>query len=92
MHCSYRPVRGGVACWRCGHKRRGPAIRDCDYTPATMGLGDWVAAAIVVVLGIAKDSPKCGCAKRRQALNAFGHWLYVATWRGLWNDRKCQKV
>lgn len=80
--CEFPPsLRKGDACVKCGRQLR----RDYDEAPRAgcrvIGLGDRVAGILSLTARMlhierwVRETPGCGCQKRREKLNRFGRWL-----------------
>ncbi len=78
--CIFKKRGSGCVCTKCGKSVRGHSgeglISQCRLPSS--GFGDRVASAIKVVARLlhierwVKETPGCGCQKRKEALNKFG--------------------
>jgi hypothetical protein len=86
MNCVFESMPGGCRCKTCGRKvKRHDGTNLVAACKSPSGLGDRVAQAIKLTAKLlrlerwVKETPGCGCGRRRQKLNAWGRWL--RSWR-----------
>ena len=82
MDCTFKASTKGTPCDRCGR----PLARDYELVPQRNcikpGLGDRVASAIKFAARVlhierwVKETPGCGCKKRREAMNKWGRSVW----------------
>lgn len=80
MNCEFEATPKGCRCVRCGRTVKRHSGHNLIAECKTAGLGDHIASTIKTAARLlhierwVKETPGCGCKKRREAMNKFGRW------------------